>query len=112
MGSFHGHEKQHSCGICGKKFFLKWRLKKHTGMHETSTKPCKYFSSGNDCPFNDVGCKFSHDDIEDDEDIETISDYTNDCKYCDTTCETQGDLIVHMSNITWTSSRTFSRNLT
>ena len=75
------------------------RLKKHTGMHDTSTKPCKYFSSGNDCPFNDVGCKFSHDDIEDDEDIETISDYTNDCNYCDTTCETQGDLIVHMSNI-------------
>ena len=45
-----------------------------------------------------VDCS-SHDDIEDDEDIEIISDYTNDCNYCDTTCETQSDLIVHMSNI-------------
>jgi hypothetical protein len=32
-------------------------------------KPCKYFLKGNACPFSDVGCKFLHDDKEDDEEI-------------------------------------------
>jgi hypothetical protein len=25
----HGHVKYHSCEICGKRFFIKWILKKH-----------------------------------------------------------------------------------
>ena len=54
MVTVHGLEKQHSCELCGKRFFHKWRLKKH----EKSTKPCKYFVTGNTCPFDDVGCKF------------------------------------------------------
>ena len=98
MVSFHGLEKQHSCGICGKRFYLKWRLKKHASTHESFTKPCKYFLKGNVCPFSDVGCKFLHDDKEDDEEIENISDIAIDCNYCDKTCKTQDDLITHMSN--------------
>ena len=60
MVTVHGLEKQHSCELCGKRFFHKWRLKKHASVHEKSTKPCKYFVTGNTCPFDDVGCKFLH----------------------------------------------------
>ena len=28
----------------------------HAGSH----KPCKYFQEGNVCPFDEVGCKFQH----------------------------------------------------
>jgi hypothetical protein len=34
MVNFHGLEKQHSCELCGKRFFLKWRLRKHLSVHK------------------------------------------------------------------------------
>ena len=39
-------------------------------MHEIDTRPCKYSLMGKICPFDDVGCKFRHDDRQDDIDIE------------------------------------------
>ena len=54
----HGLEKTNKCETCGKTFYLKWRLKKHLSIHVESPKPCKYFESGNTCPFFEVGCKF------------------------------------------------------
>ena len=41
----------------------------------------------------------SHDDKEDDEDIERINDNINDCNYCETMCKTEGDLILNIRNI-------------
>ena len=64
MVHFHGLDKTNACGICGKTFYLKWRMKKHKSIHEGSNKPCKYFEHGQVCPFNEVGCKFVHEESE------------------------------------------------
>jgi hypothetical protein len=53
MVKIYGHVKQHSCEISGKRFVIKWSLKKHS---------CKYFAEGTVCSFHDVGYKFLHDD--------------------------------------------------
>ena len=99
MVTFHGFEKKHSCELCGKRLFLKWRLRKHLSVHEKSTKPCKYFTNGNICPFDEVGCKFLHENNPDEENIEeTGVRHTIDCIYCNILVETHTDLIVHMSN--------------
>ena len=29
----HGLEKQYSCELCDKRFFLKWKIKKHLSVH-------------------------------------------------------------------------------
>ena len=51
------------CDKCDKLFHLQWRLKKHEQLHiQRSSKPCKYFSSKRDCPFEKLGCKFLHQD--------------------------------------------------
>ena len=34
----HEHTVQHSCDICGTKFVLKWRLKKHTDGHSNKSQ--------------------------------------------------------------------------
>ena len=47
------------CDICGKGFFLKWRLKKHIGGHYRK-RHCHFFNNGKACPFQDIGCKFQH----------------------------------------------------
>ena len=60
MVSFHGCKEQHSCDICGKEFYLKWRLEKHSSVHKTV------------CPFDAIGCKFAHDDLVKDDDDEEI----------------------------------------
>ena len=36
MVSIHGSEKLYACEVCGKSFYLKWRLRKHTGVHHES----------------------------------------------------------------------------
>ena len=51
MVSFHGCEKQHSCEVSGKEFYLKWRLEKHFSLHENSVKLCKYFKERTACQF-------------------------------------------------------------
>ena len=42
----HGMDKSHSCEICGKDFFLRWRLKKHLDVHDENVKVCRYFRDG------------------------------------------------------------------
>ena len=58
----HKLEKHFNCDICGKEFYLEWRLSKHETVHHEDTKPCRYSSSRRKCPFEAIGCKFRHDD--------------------------------------------------
>ena len=58
--TIHASEKIHACQTCGKTFVLKWRLEKHLGIHQENVKTCQYFNEGKECPFEDIGCKFSH----------------------------------------------------
>lgn len=111
MVHFHRLDKPHACEICGKTFYLEWRLKKHLSIHKGSHKTCKYFRDGKVCPFSDVGCKFVHqteNEINEDE-IETIEEHETDeheteehetddhiCIYCNSMLPSQGDLINHM----------------
>ena len=47
------------CDLCGKQFFLKWRLKKHIDGHDG--KRFRHFlKQWKACPFVDIGCKFQH----------------------------------------------------
>ena len=62
MVTFHGASKSYSCEICTKSFYLKWRLKKHLQVHKDGVKPCKYNKNGEICPYDEVGCKFKHED--------------------------------------------------
>ena len=67
MVHFYGLDKTNaftSCEICGNTFKknLKWRMKKHKSIHEGANKPYKYFQHGQVCPFNEVGCKFVHEE--------------------------------------------------
>ena len=64
MVNIHASEKTHGCETIGKTFVLKWRLEKHLAIHEESVKTCKFFKEGKECPFEDIGCKFSHIDID------------------------------------------------
>ena len=57
------HDKQNlfECDQCGKGFVLKWRLRKHTNLHnQTNAQPCRYFNTNVKCPFEEFGCKFLH----------------------------------------------------
>ena len=56
----HQKEKEHSCEVCGKKFFLLWRLKKHKHIHDEVHNFCHYFNNEKVCPFKEIGCKFVH----------------------------------------------------
>ena len=62
MVTFHGASKSYSCEICTKSFYLKWRLEKHLQVHKDGVKPCKYNKAGEFCPYDEVGCKFKHED--------------------------------------------------
>ena len=56
----HQKEKLFECDVCGKRFFLEWRLKKHTGVHLEVTRFCHYFNNDKPCPYSEIGCKFRH----------------------------------------------------
>ena len=60
MNKRHGAPRDFECTVCGKKFFLEWRLKKHAQMHTVIPRTCRYFSSKMPCPFEEIGCNFSH----------------------------------------------------
>ena len=60
MNKRHGASRDFECTVCGKKFFLEWRLKKHAQMHTVIPRTCRYFSSKMPCPFEEIGCKFLH----------------------------------------------------
>ena len=62
MEEHHHVPKTFECHICKKTFILEWRLKKHAATHTMRPKLCWYYSNRLFCPFEEVGCKFSHDD--------------------------------------------------
>ena len=39
--------------------FTKWRLRKHLNVHDTD-RYCHYFNNQMVCPFEEIGCKFRH----------------------------------------------------
>ena len=63
----HEKDKQFKCETCGKEFFLKWRLKKHEGIHSSPPKACKYFVNKQECPYESIGCMFLHHNLSVDE---------------------------------------------
>ena len=57
----HKKKKEFKCDVCGKDFYLKWRLNKHKiGHDDENTRNCHYFNNGKKCPFLAIGCKFNH----------------------------------------------------
>ena len=60
MNKEHNAPKDFECTVCGKKFLLEWRLKKHAQMHTVTPRTCHFFSTNMPCPFEEIGCKFSH----------------------------------------------------
>ena len=60
MNKRHDDCRNFECTVSGKKFFLEWRLKKHAQMHTVIPRTCRYFSNKMPCPFEEIGCKFSH----------------------------------------------------
>ena len=51
-----------NCSICDKEFVVKWRLDKHFKTHSENNKYCHYFNNGKSCPYENIGCKFKHED--------------------------------------------------
>ena len=98
MVHFHGLSKTFACDICGKTFYLKWRMEKHQSIHEGSHKACKYYKDGKTCPFDEVGCKFMHEEKETENTEEETSEVTL-CIYCNRKFQSQQDLINHMGSI-------------
>ena len=60
MDEHHHAPKPFECPTCKKTFILEWRLKKHAAIHTMKPKICRYYSNHLFCPFEEVGCKFSH----------------------------------------------------
>jgi hypothetical protein len=57
----HEEAEKFPCDVCNKLFQTNWRLRKHQQNHERkNVRMCKYFKKGQFCPFEKVGCKFSH----------------------------------------------------
>ena len=56
----HEETENFVCTVCDKPFVLEWRLEKHMKVHEEITKMCDYFKNNKLCPYEDIGCKFSH----------------------------------------------------
>ena len=57
----HKQDKIYKCKDCEAGFVFKWRLKKHMKAHtQTKIRSCHYFNNNKECPFSEVGCKFSH----------------------------------------------------
>ena len=53
------------CERCDKKFQLKWRLEKHRKGHEMlNVKFCHYFNNQKPCPYDEIGCMYSHEQSE------------------------------------------------
>ena len=109
--------KTFRCNVCGKMFLLQWRLKKHIDNHEKKTRKCKFFINKEACPFSDIGCKFGHEDhdeesseaeepiVNDETDQQEKSDESdsvtygeNDCHLCEETFTCLDDLCDHFQS--------------
>ena len=57
----HEEAEKFHCNVCSKTFQTNWRLEKHLQNHNRiNVRVCKYFKKGQFCPFEKLGCKFSH----------------------------------------------------
>ena len=57
----HANYEEYKCGHCNKIFVTRWRLSKHSKMHEgKKSNYCHYFNNCDVCPFEELGCKFLH----------------------------------------------------
>ena len=63
----HKKSKQFHCGACNQTFVLRWRLHKHLESHKEGRviKKCHYFNNNKKCPFEQLGCKFLHEEADD-----------------------------------------------
>ena len=60
MKNTHENRNEYKCNTCDKIFVMKWRLKKHEEGHSRQNKMCHYFNNGKACPYEIVGCMFTH----------------------------------------------------
>ena len=61
----HEIQRDFKCHICEKVFYLEWRMKRHVKGHFAKNRRlCHYYNNLKDCPFEDIGCKFTHDEAE------------------------------------------------
>lgn len=58
----HGMSKDFKCNRCDSIFVTEWRLKKHIKMHDTKNKFCHFVNNGKKCQYEELGCRFSHED--------------------------------------------------
>ena len=59
----HKKVKEYTCDLCDKTFVLEWRLIKHQENHKYPTRiKCHYFNNEKDCPFEEIGCMFAHEE--------------------------------------------------
>ena len=62
------HMRSHSevgkfkCTQCEKTFYVQWRMKKHMEGHAETKKYCHYFNNKDFCPYEEIGCKFKHEE--------------------------------------------------
>ena len=72
----HGTSKKYECVQCCKTFHLRWRLSKHIRMHDSPSqiRKCHFYNNGKQCPFEDIGCKFLHEES-------LVCKYGDKCQY-------------------------------
>ena len=59
----HENSKKFKCDKCDKTFVSEWRSKKHIEGHSKSDrKYCHFFNNRKFCPYEEIGCKFRHED--------------------------------------------------
>ena len=58
----HGNLYIYKCDLCKQKFYSHWRMKKRRASHNELKKFCHYFNNAKICPYEEVGCKFNHED--------------------------------------------------
>ena len=58
----HGNTKEFSCLYCEKAFYTEWRLGKHMEAHNEVSKFCHYYNNYKECPYEEFGCKFKHEE--------------------------------------------------
>ena len=63
----HTDTTQYKCEECGKIFVSEWRLQKHRNIHDKTAKIncCHYFNNKEECPFEEIGCIFRHEQAKD-----------------------------------------------
>ena len=59
------HKVPKSFEWCDKTFVLSWQLKKHQELHTNKMiRFCHYFNNKKECPFEELGCMFLHQNSE------------------------------------------------